>query len=73
MIEELIREVYHSLHFSNEESSFESEINAEEEELQRKKKKRTDSMEEKINRIKSFTFEVGHSKLQFSRNDENNM
>ena len=49
VIDELNGELYHSLKFSNEVSSNES--------------KQSPVIREKENRIKSFTFDVGHLKL----------
>ena len=54
-MEELNRELYHSLKFSNEDGSNSSN--------QVDKPVR-------VPRIRSFTFDVGHQKLEFSRSDE---
>lgn len=56
VIDELNGELYHSLKFSNEVSSNES--------------KQSPVIREKENRIKSFTFDVGHLKLEFSHGSE---
>lgn len=54
-MEELNRELYHSLKFSNEDGSSSSN--------------QVDKLE-RVPRIRSFTFDVGHQKLEFSRSDE---
>ena len=76
-MEELLRELYHSLRFSNEETSSSHDDEDAHGNHHRKQPsfdlldgKKGNLLDAKSKKIKSFTFEKSHMKLSFWRNDE---